>query len=421
MFRYWFPSNRQYIEMANHVQDSDGDGLLDATEELVLGTRADTDDSDGDGLSDYDEIMIYRTDALVNDMDQDWVLDGYEIDHGTNPTDPNDTPHLRMLVNNGSLYTANTALSLTFPGLAADSVELREVTYSNHYTSTHTLASSVFYPLQSDQGEHRILRAIPKRNNGQEERSSIHGSVYLDTTDPSLTISSPTNGLITSRAWINIEGTMVDTIQYEEFASYTNHLTGPAKVLVNGKRANRRTPQDGFIYDRYPLQPGTNFIAVSASDRCGNTTTYNLQVVQDTSSDTTAPTADLEIPANPATYGDSENLYIHGLMDDETASVSYLVVSGTQTNGPYNAAAMETTHWGQVGLFPGANTLSVKATDAAGNSSTNQYNVVRDTNFFFEITSPTPYQVLNSTSVTVHGRASSDFLGNSILVNGQPA
>jgi len=72
--------------------DSDGDGLLDGVE-LNLGTDPDNADTDNDGLSDGAEVNVYGTNPLDSDTDDDGLSDGAEVNvYGTNPLDP-DTDH----------------------------------------------------------------------------------------------------------------------------------------------------------------------------------------------------------------------------------------------------------------------------------------------------------------------------------------
>jgi hypothetical protein len=70
--------------------DSDGDGLTDG-EELALGTDPSSKDSDGfdtigDGLTDAQEIEL-GTDPNSFDSDGDGNPDGYEVEHGDDPTE----------------------------------------------------------------------------------------------------------------------------------------------------------------------------------------------------------------------------------------------------------------------------------------------------------------------------------------------
>lgn len=65
--------------------DSDGDGLVDATEEWMGTDEADP-DSDDDGLLDGDEVFVYATNPLDPDTDSDRLPDGWEVAVTLDPT-----------------------------------------------------------------------------------------------------------------------------------------------------------------------------------------------------------------------------------------------------------------------------------------------------------------------------------------------
>jgi hypothetical protein len=82
----------EHVLLANHSLDSDGDGLLDAIEELLTGTDSQVADSDGDGLNDGDEVNLYGTNPLESDSDGDGISDFSEIANGTDPWNDDVTP-----------------------------------------------------------------------------------------------------------------------------------------------------------------------------------------------------------------------------------------------------------------------------------------------------------------------------------------
>jgi hypothetical protein len=82
--------NIGFYFVANHVLDSDGDGVIDAIEIFVTGTDPYNPDTDGDGLSDGDELWIYGTDPLNSDTDGDGLSDGFEVNNGGDPNDGSD-------------------------------------------------------------------------------------------------------------------------------------------------------------------------------------------------------------------------------------------------------------------------------------------------------------------------------------------
>ena len=65
-------------------KDSDGDGLSDEFEKMVLGTNPKRRDSDGDGLTDLRELD-FATNPLKADTDGDGLKDNREVKLGTNP------------------------------------------------------------------------------------------------------------------------------------------------------------------------------------------------------------------------------------------------------------------------------------------------------------------------------------------------
>ncbi|GHC51916.1 hypothetical protein GCM10007100_17760 [Roseibacillus persicicus] len=80
-----FTIDPTYASIAN--PDSDGDGMCDTWEELLLGdlTQNGTDDFDSDNLSNANEMNVHFTDPGINDTDEDNLLDGEEVTGSLNP------------------------------------------------------------------------------------------------------------------------------------------------------------------------------------------------------------------------------------------------------------------------------------------------------------------------------------------------
>jgi len=85
--------------------DTDGDGISDREEIDTYHTDPHAIDSDGDGINDFSELVYWNSvggdddidgDGIVNlldfDSDGDGISDGQEIELGTSPADPFDTP-----------------------------------------------------------------------------------------------------------------------------------------------------------------------------------------------------------------------------------------------------------------------------------------------------------------------------------------
>lgn len=100
-------------------------------------------------------------------------------------------------------------------------------------------------------------------------------SFTCDTVNPTLTISTPTNGLITKTPACTVSGTAMDA------------TTNPCAVTVkhNTGAATSVTVADSGAWSKaLTLVEGTNTITVVATDRAGNSTTKTVTVQLDTKS-----------------------------------------------------------------------------------------------------------------------------------------
>ena len=379
--------------------DSDSDGLGDDWEDYWFGDLSydGDDDPDGDNLANSSEYDL-DTYGLSADSDLDWASDGFEVQEVYDPLASTNTPPLRFIVNDDGLYQASTNFTLSFTGLVADVVIIGTST-SLIDGVTNTFESSISYSLADSSNGWREMFAKLQRD-GTTESSIIREGFVLDTIAPTVTI---TNETTTSRRWINVEGSATDNVS-------------AMTILVNGEYPNG-VSSGRYEYSKFELTNGTNGIIVTATDRAGNATTQQVEVIQDTSSDVTAPSISLNLN-DGANFGSNETLHVEGSTDDETAEVLVSVENGNETNGPFSFNVSGTQVWGSVELFTGTNLLLVSASDAAGNETTTNYSVVRDEGFFFYITNPVAYQVANAPSVTVVGVASPAFLNATITVNG---
>lgn len=441
---YWtddLPEGEEYRFYAsgNADLDSDDDGLADAREFFVHHTNPEMADTDGDGASDGQEVVagtnplnnpgdfdqdglsddleiVLGTDPESADSDLDWASDGYENEAGTDPLDAESTPALAMEINGNALYVPSTNLSIGFPGLVGEEVLFAETPWGLTNATPETLAPPMNYSLPNATNGWRSVHARLMR--GTNELSPIiTGSVILETVPPSLEVLSPSNGLVTSRAWVRVEGTATDAVSH-------------VRVFVNEQWADGVGLLE-FYHGKVLLTPGTNVIAVVGTDFAGNSVTQHVTVVQDVSGDATAPSISLDLPQDyrieggvtnwlaTSTYGTNSALHVKGWIDDETAHVELTVTAETETNAPVVAGVVGTQVWGVVSLFEGTNTLMAVASDAAGNASTAEYTVIRS-GVLFQITNPAPYQVLNCASAIVSGLAGPQFLNAAISVNGIP-
>jgi len=390
--------------------DTDGNGIPDWWELQHFGgaTNAVWDaDPDGDEGNNWEEYY-FGTDPLNSDTDGDWFLDGYEIETATDPLDSFDLPGFIMVINGGASHTSSTNLLITFPGLIADTTEIGETADLNDSTIIG-FGDNLPYSLQNDSNGAR--RVYARLWQGAESSPLIQREIILDTMPPEILGTSPTNGHVTIHRWIKLTGDVTDTVSR-------------VRVFVNDEWAHGMAV-DSFSHDRIMLQAGTNEFVIRAEDLAGNVTNKTVQIIQDTTGDTTAPALELFLPGQSvdtnghcfALYGDSAKLYFSGWTDDETAQILVYSIADTVTNGPWEAVITGTQVWANVQLAPGTNEIVALAQDATGNTSTASCHAIRNMDVVFRITYPEPYQVMNAPSTVVHGIASPMFLNATITVN----
>jgi hypothetical protein len=183
-------------------------------------------------------------------------------------------------------------------------------------------------------------------------------TVSGETVAPRVAITSPTTATThaTASATMTLGGTASDNIGVAQ-VRWVNSRGG------SGVATGTTTWSAGIT-----LQSGSNVLTVTARDAAGNTTTDTLTVTY-TVRDTTAPAISITTPTTSARLTHQKPTVDLG----GTASDNVGVMSVTWSNDRGGSgAATGTTSWSVKGiaLKPGINVLTVKATDAAGNSKT---------------------------------------------------
>lgn len=404
-----------------HPLDADKDGMDDLYElkwnflDPLNATDA-RQDQDQDGLLNVGEYQL-GTDPTAQDSDLDWACDGYEVSKGTSPISAASSPPLEFRLNGGSLYATNAAISLDFGPFVADTVDIAE---------SPRMAGAINRPLKkpvpfSFQNSSNGLRSVYVRLRRVSDGAVspiLSRSIVLDTVRPKLSVADPPDGVVTARRFVKVQGTVTDNI-------------GPARVRIDGTWAE--TMEGGsFRYGQVILHEGSNVVEVVAEDAAGNTATYRVRVVRDSSIDTVSPAVVFDLPRDyvvlggitnyigTSTFGSDSELLLHGHSDDETATIALRVLGAGGVKATATASIFGTQIWARVPLFQGTNVLTAVASDAAGNSSTNQFTVIRDPKITLKITDPGELQLINGSATYVSGIASTAFSNAVITVNGNP-
>ncbi len=246
-------------------------------------------------------------------------------------------------------------------------------------------------------------------------------SLTLDTTPPSIIITNPV-ATTTSRPIIQLQG-----YSMEPLSGLTYDLSNASVSVTNesGFVTGQASHTNGYLLTTnwfqcfdIELANGTNMIILRVTDLAGNTTTTNLSYTMDVSGDTNSPAITLAWPQH-GSHVSGTNFTVRGVVDDETALLTALIV---QTNGTTNIVAGVVERSGdfwieEVPLGEGTNSLTLTATDAAGNSTITNILVARSD---VAITiDPVSDDEVNQSRITISGTISD--ANYTVWVNGVQA
>ena len=271
------------------------------------------------------------------------------------------------------------------------------------------------------------MAAFDNANNSKDERASGFGPVQrsvttpTDTTPPTVLISSPTSGQPFTASPVSVSGTATDPGSPSTGVSLV-------QVQVNGTGGTWQTASGTTSWNAsVSLSSGDNTIYVRSQDGAGNYSTIASVNVTYNPPDTTPPTLSITSPLNGATVT-SASLPISGTATDNgngNSGISSVTVNGIAASSD-TASGANTANWNTtIALNSGANTVTVIATDGAGNTTQQQisitYNPPDTTPPTLTIASPVNNATVTSASLSVNGTATDNGNGNngvsSVTVN----
>ena len=219
-------------------------------------------------------------------------------------------------------------------------------------------------------------------------------TVVYDTTNPTLDVNDiPT---LTNSNKITVSGTVTD-------------VNGIKSVTVNSSSVE--VNNDGTFSLEVTLATGTNVITVKATDKAGNVTTVTKSVIYDNGN------PDLKINAFD-TLTNAGTLTIAGTVND-ASGIKSLTINGEEVSVKEDCGFNHT-----VTLTEGTNTITVVATDSAGNKTTVTKTVLYDkTAPTLTVTAPTGTAVgtptyANNATYTISGKATDTNGIASVTING---
>jgi hypothetical protein len=198
-----------------------------------------------------------------------------------------------------------------------------------------------------------------------------------DAVPPTVTITAPNSGSDTTVTTmpISISGTASDDRGIVSYVVVTSDLgytsTNLPATLIGGS-----PPQYSWNTGNIILPAGVNAITVIAYDPAGNPSTPDTMNIFYDAPDTTPPTVTITIPTTDSTYTSmdpSPYIVIGGTVFDNKEAISMSWISSQGYNGTLVLTGSgRNKTWGmpimqRVTLENGFNTITVTATDAAGN------------------------------------------------------
>ncbi|MGA9040204.1 MAG: hypothetical protein WB421_06690, partial [Terriglobales bacterium] len=165
-----------------------------------------------------------------------------------------------------------------------------------------------------------------------------------------------------------------------------------------------------------PLTNGVNALTLRVSDRAGNLTTTNFNVTLDYSTATNPPVVNVIWPQDGMEIAGG-SFTLRGTMSDETGTVMAQIVDGDgDTNSVTGTVERNGMFWAEdLPLGDGDNTVTLTATDAAGNVTTTNLTVYESDGALTIDSTPTGAALYQAVG-TVYGTVGD--AGWSVTVNG---
>lgn len=262
-------------------------------------------------------------------------------------------------------------------------------------------------------------RAVDRGGNQSSAQITVTRQPPADTQQPQVAITSPANNSTTTDALVNVRGTASDAGQYQ---------SGVSAVTVNGVAAAYDAATGQWSVSNVPLALGANTLTARAVDGAGNQATASVNVTRQQAPDTTPPSLTVTSPADGSTT-EATSVNVSGTATDTGANASG--VAQVTVNG--EAASLDASGaWTlpNFALSLGQNSITVRATDRAGNPTTKVVSVTRvqspDTAPpSLTVSEPADNSTTHAEAVTVSGTATDAGANASgvaqVTVNGTPA
>ncbi|MEK7353929.1 MAG: Ig-like domain-containing protein, partial [Chloroflexota bacterium] len=230
-------------------------------------------------------------------------------------------------------------------------------------------------------------------------------TVRVDPRQPNIIITSPVEGFVTNNPVVTVTGTVF------------NAAAGSLTVRVNGVIVATGLSTGNFSIPNVILSSGRNNIIASGygTGGNGNAAFHGTSGARTAILDTTAPVVAITSPSSGSIVN-TPGIRVNGTVDDPAVSTATLTINGVSQSVPVRGGRFSQ----DIQLAAGSNTITVRATDGAGNTSLIASVTVTFDNTKPEITvtAPTNRQLTNVGGQLVTGNVSDpSIITATLLVN----
>lgn len=311
-----------------------------------------------------------------------------------------DTVPPRLIVTSPPNYLVTSNPNITITGTVDDPEAVVRLGYSGPVIPVVNGTFSLQYTLRWEGMDYLDISARDPAGN----YSFVYLRITLDTIPPQINITNPTEGKAVNTPTLSVTGSIID--QNKDTVTVEVNNGSPQPLTLIGSNFS------GTV----TLNPGSNTLAFNATDKAGNSTRITRSVILDVDTPALAITS----PISGAILSGTATITVES--SDGTSGVASvaLFVDGqlktTLNKPPFNFTLDTST------FASGLHTITVRATDRAGNESEASVSVTIDnTAPVVTITSPTSGAVVSG-SITISVQANDAISGMasvSLYVDGQ--
>ena len=359
----------------------------------------------GDGIPDWWKVTygFSLTDPTVASGDP--TGDGWSnLEKYLNNSNPLQYDDFDFIVNDGQTYSPSLGVTIQAQDTNYPDILISLDSSMSNATVLANSGGSISYTLpdNGDGGYELFLQYADAQ--GQPHGPILSKNVVVDRVPPVVYITSPASTAILNQEFITLQAVAADPNPVVPDAAR------PLNIWINGQPFWDREGTN-IVVNLLPVPAGTNSFTVTilVTDQAGNTNQASQTWTVDTSTATNAPNLLTVNLSSTMLLPDVDSIWMEGDIDNGNALVSALVSSDPQDVTTNSLNVWKQHYEGLVPLSSGTNQVVLLASDAAGNSSSMFFTIVRSTRFQAAITSPAFGDFATAPSNTVSGYVSAVF------------